>query len=133
MTKKNWLKELAWTEAHLDEIRHTAYYYIRQGHYQTALPLFEALTVLDPLSAYDAQTLGAIYVQTNQPLKAIKALDAALKLDADHAATLLNLAKAFFMSGKTQDGLRLAKILEKDSNPYIAGTAAALVMCYSGK
>lgn len=133
MAKKDWMKKLGWSEAHLDEIRSTGFSYIRQGHYQTALPLFEVLVLLAPDSAYDIQTLGALYVQTNQPLKAIKVLDKALQIDGEHAPTLLNLAKAFFMSGKVQDGLRLAKILEKESNPFISGTAAALVLTYSTK
>lgn len=131
MAKKEWLKELGWSEDHLDEIRNTAYSYIRQGHYQTALPLFETLAILDPENDYDTQTLGALYVQTNQPLKAIKIFDKALKIGTEHSASLLNLTKAFFMSGKIEEGLRLAKILEKDTNPFIAGTASALVLSYS--
>lgn len=133
MPTRDWLKELRWNNDVLDEIRNTAYYYIRQGHYETAIPLFEALALLTPDSAYDAQTLGALYVQTNRPLKAIKALDNALQLDADHAPTLLNLTKAFFMSGRIEEGIRLAKILEKDGNPLVSGTAAALIMAYTKK
>jgi tetratricopeptide (TPR) repeat protein len=133
MPTRDWLQELKWNEEVVDEIRNTAYSYIRQGHYETALPLFEALVLLMPESAYDAQTLGALYVQTNRPLKAIKALNQALQLETDHAPTLLNLTKAFFMSGRIEEGLRLAKILEKDSNPFVAGTAAALIMSYTRK
>ncbi len=131
MAKVNWMKELGWSQDHLDEIRNTAYSYVRQGQYQIALPLFEALAILSTDNAYDLQTLGAIYVQINQPLKAIQVLDKALQLDSDHSATLLNLTKAFFMSGKVEDGLRLAKLLEKDRNPYVSGAASALVLSYS--
>jgi tetratricopeptide (TPR) repeat protein len=130
MAKRDWLKTLGWNEEHTDEIRHVAYAYIRQGKYDIALPLFEALVVLDPNSVYDLQILGAIYVQTDQPKKAIKVLDQALQIDADHGPTLLNLMKAFFMAGRIEDGRRLAKILQLDKDPHISGTAAALMMCY---
>ena len=72
MSKINWLKELGWTEDHLDEIRNAGYSYIRQGKYDIALPFFEALVILNPDSAYDAQALGALYLQTNQPEQAIQ-------------------------------------------------------------
>jgi predicted Zn-dependent protease len=130
MSKINWIKELGWTEAHLDEIRNTGYSYIRQGKYDIALPFFEALVILNPDSAYDAQALGALYLQTNQPEQAIKYLDRALQLDTDHSPTLLNLAKAFFMAKKNDEGIRLAKVLQNDPNPFIAGSASALLLMY---
>jgi tetratricopeptide (TPR) repeat protein len=130
MSRKNWLKELNWTSLHTDELRNAAYAYIRQGKYEISLPFFEALVVLDPENAYDLQTLGAIYVQINQPKKAIACLNRALQYDADHGATLLNLAKAFFMAGQIDQGKRLANVLQHDKNPLIAGNAAALIMCY---
>lgn len=131
MGRINWQKKLGWTEEHLDEIRNAGYSYIRQGRYAIALPFFEALVILNPDNPYDAQALGALYVQTNEPEKAIKYLDRALQLEADHSPTLLNLTKAFFMSGKIKEGVRLAKVLQNDSNPFIAGTASALLMTYT--
>lgn len=130
MARIDWKKRLGWTEEDLDELRNAGYSYIRQGKYNIALPFFEALVILNPDSAYDAQALGALYVETNQPEKAIKYLDRALQLEADHSPTLLNLTKAFFMSGRKKDGLRLAKVLQNDPNPFISGTAAALLLSY---
>jgi tetratricopeptide (TPR) repeat protein len=130
MGRIDWQKKLGWTEEHLDEIRNAGYSYIRQGKYAIALPFFEALVILNTESAYDAQALGALYVEANQPDKAIKYLDRALQLEADHSPTLLNLTKAFFMSGKKVDGIRLARVLQNDPNPFIAGTASALLMAY---
>ena len=86
--------------------------------------------ILDTEGSYDAQTLGAIYVELNQPEKAIKYLDRALQIESDHAPTLLNLTKAFFMSGKKEDGKRLANILKKDPNPFISSQASALLLAY---
>src|ERR1700722_12917923 len=65
MGKINWKKELNWNEDQLDDLRFMAYAYIRQGKYDIALPIFEALSVIDSDNAYDAQTLGAIYLQLN--------------------------------------------------------------------
>lgn len=130
MSKINWLKKLNWNEEQLDDLRVAGYAYIRQGKYEIALPIYEALGVLDPESAYDAQTLGAIYLQMNQPLKALKSFDKALKLEADHAATLLNVTKALFMLGRKEEGLKLAHILKKEKNIQIANTANALIMAY---
>ena len=127
----NWRERIKWTPESMDEIRIAAYAYIKQGKYDIALDLFEALTILDPESSYDAQTLGALYVQLGNPAKAIKCFDKALKLEADHAPTLLNLAKALFMLGKKEEGLKLANILKNESNPQIANVARALIMAYS--
>lgn len=112
MGKINWMEQMGWSQDHLEDLRFAGYAYIRQGKYDIALPFFEALSVLDPESAYDVQTLGALYLQLNNPIKALKAFDKALKLDTDHAPTLLNLTKAFFMLGKKEEGLKLANILK---------------------
>jgi tetratricopeptide (TPR) repeat protein len=133
MARRDWKKELGWTDVHTDEMRHAAYAYVRQGKYDIALPLFEGLVVLEPEDVYSMQVLGALYVQLGEPLKAIKHLDQALQIDADHGPTLLNLTKAFFMAGRIEDGLRLAKILKNDKDPYISGNSSALIMCYSRK
>ncbi|CUI16072.1 hypothetical protein PNK_0441 [Candidatus Protochlamydia naegleriophila] len=131
MSRINWLDKLGWTEEHVEDLRYTGYSYIRQGKYDIALAFFEALTVLDPESAYDAQTLGAIYLELNEPAKALKSFDRALKLEADHGPTLLNLTKAFFMLGKKDEGLKLAHILKEEQNPLISNVAKALILAYT--
>jgi tetratricopeptide (TPR) repeat protein len=131
MRRINWLEKLGWTEDHLDEIRNTGYSYLRQGKYKIAIPFFEALVVLAPDSAYDLQTLGALYLEDNQPEKAIKYLDRALQIEGDHSPTLLNLTKAFFMVGRISDGINLANVLKHDSNPFVASNATALLLAYA--
>lgn len=131
MSKINWLSKLGWNEEQLEELRFVGFAYIRQGKYDISLPIFEALCVLDPESAYDAQTLGALYLQVGNPNKALKCFDKALKLEADHGPTLINLAKTFFMLGRKQEGLKLANILKNEPNPQIANSAKALLLAYS--
>ncbi len=131
MSKKNWLAELGWTEEQVEDLRFTGYAYIRQGKYDIALPFFEALAILEPDSAYDAQTLGALYLQLNNPIKALKAIDKALKIEAEHAPTLLNLTKALFMLGRKQEALKLANILKNEPNPAVSNVAKALILAWS--
>ncbi len=131
MGKIDWKKEMEWGDEQVQELRIIGFAYIRQGKYDIALPFFEALHVLDPDSCYDAQTLGALYVQTNQPAKAVKILDQALKMEADHASTLINLTKALLMMGKKEEGIKLASLLARERDPQIANTAKALLLAYS--
>lgn len=131
MKKINWREKIHWKEENSDELRLAAYAYIRQGKYDIAIDFFEALMILEPNSAYDAQTLGALWIQMGNPTKAIKCFDQALKLEADHAPTLLNLTKAFFMLGKKKEGLKLANMLKKESDPAISNVAKALLLAYS--
>ena len=131
MSKINWIDKLGWTQEHIEDLRYTGYAYIRQGKYDIALSFFEALAVLDPNSVYDAQTLGAIYIQINEPAKAMIYLDKALKLETDHAPTLINLAKALFMLGKKDEALKLSHLLKNEKNPLISNVAKALILAYS--
>jgi len=122
---------LGWDKEQLEDIRNAGYAYIRQGKYEIALSFFKALVVLNPHGSYDLQTLGALYLQTGDAELAVKYLDLALQLDADHSPTLLNLAKAKLMMGKKDEGLKLAKMLEKDPDRSISRTAKALILAHS--
>ncbi len=127
-----WMDKLGWSDEHIEDLRYTGYSYIRQGKYDIALAFFEALQVLDPESAYDAQTLGALYLQLNQYTNALKCFDRALKLETgDHGPTLLNLAKTFFAMGKKQEGLKIVEILKNDSNQTVSNIAKALILAYT--
>ncbi len=130
MGKINWLEKLGWSEEQLEDLRITGYSYIRQGKYHIAVPFFEALVVLVPSSAYDAQTLGALYVQVGNPAKALRYLDRALKLEPDHGPTLLNLAKAFLMLGNKREGLKIAGILKKNRDPRLRSMSEALLLAF---
>jgi len=131
MSKINWCEKLGWNEEHLDDLRFAGYAYLKQGKYDIAISFFEALAVLDQENAYDSQTLGALYLQINNPTIALKWLDRALKIEADHAPTLLNLCKALFMLGKKDQGIKLAHILKNEPNLAISNVARALILAYS--
>ena len=127
----DWMERLGWSEEQIEDLRYTGFSYIRQGKYDIALAFFEALAILDPGSAYDAQTLGAIYLQLKQYNKALKSFDRALNLEKnDRGPVLLNLAKTFFAMGKKEEGLKIVHILKNDSNPAISNLAKALLLAY---
>lgn len=130
MGKINWLEELHWNQDQVEDLRMAGFSYIRQGKYDIALPFFEGLAVLSPDSAYDVQTLGALYLQLGEPEKALKTLEYALKLEADHSPTLLNFTKALFMLGRTHEAIKLAHILAKEPDPFISNVAKALILAY---
>jgi predicted Zn-dependent protease len=127
----NWMEVLKWTEEQLEDLRYTGFAYLRQGKYDIAVPFFEALIVLDPNNSYDVQMLGAIYLQLNQPDRAIPYLNRALEIEVHRAPVLINLSKALLMIGRTKEGLELANALQKDRDRSIANTARALVLAYS--
>ena len=131
MGRINWREVLNWNEDQLDDMRYLAYAYVKQGKYDIAQSFFEALCVLEPESAYDVQTLGALYLQLKDPVKALKCFDKALKLETDHAPTLLNVTKALFMMGKKEEGIKLAHILKNEKDPTISNVAKALILAYS--
>jgi tetratricopeptide (TPR) repeat protein len=130
MSNMNWLEILGWGEAEIADLRYVAYSYIRQGIYDVALTFFDALAVLSPPIAYDLQTIGALYLQLGNGLKALDFLDRALKMEPHHLLTQLNRAKALFMLGYKRQGLLQVLELEKKTDKEIASQASALVLAY---
>lgn len=130
MSRINWREELNWNDDHIEDLRIAGYAYIRQGKYDIALSFFQTLALMNLEDPYDFQTLGALYLQLGEPKKAVANLNRALQLDTDHSPTLLNLAKALFMLGKTEEGLKLAEILSGERDPFIANPAKALILAF---
>src|SRR5689334_177727 len=127
----DWLEVLGWSQEQLEELRFSGFFFLREGHYQQALLFFEALVILDPHSAYDAQTLGALYLEMGNTEKALQALDRALDFDRSHEPTLLNKAKAFIMADRKAEALVLAEQLSHSKDQTIAGDATALLFAYN--
>jgi tetratricopeptide (TPR) repeat protein len=126
----NWLEILGWNPQQIDDLRYVAYSYIKEGKYDIALTFFEALIVLNPQSAYDLQTLGALYLQMGNNLAALDHLERAIKIDKTHAPTLLNRAKALFILGYKKQGQdQLTALLEHPSKE-INEQAKALQLAY---
>lgn len=131
MERINWKEEMGWNEEQIDDLRLAGYAYIRQGKYDIALNFFEALVVLDPASLYDAQTLGALYLELGRLDDATHQLEKTLALEGDHTPTLLNLSKALLMSGRVEEGLKIAEIMKRDKDPKVASSASAILLAFS--
>ena len=121
---------LGWGKDELDDLRFVAYSYIKQGIYDVALTFFDAIAVLTPPTAYDLQTMGALYLQMGNGLKALEYLDRALKLDPTHTQTQMNRAKTLFMLGYKRQGLMQAGELEKSPDKEVSAQASALLLAY---
>lgn len=130
MATVNWIELLGWTQDQLQELRFAGFSFLKEGKYERALLYFEGLVVLAPDSAYDRQTLGALYLQVNQLDKALAMLNAALQLEPTHEPTLLNKVKAQFLLGQREEAMAVAQTLSLSVNPQIAGDASALILAY---
>lgn len=130
MSTLNWQEILGWSEDQIEEVRFAAFSYFREGKYDIAQLFFESLIIFNPNSFYDLQTLGAIYLQTNQEEKAIEMLDRALQISPTDGIAILNKAKAFFALNRLEEGLQLTNQIINNPNHQIADDAIALQLAY---
>lgn len=126
-----WKSVLGWGDEELEELRISGYMFLRQGHYHKAILFFEALIILDPLSVYDFQTLGGLYLQIGDNARALSTLDQALRMQGDHLPTLLNKTKALFCLGRLEEATAIANYLTSCLDEVIANDAEALIMSYT--
>lgn len=131
MSQVNWLEILGWGEEELEDLRFVGYSYIKQGKYDIAKTIFEALSVFTPQTPYDLQTLGALHLQLGNNLIALQFIEKALKLDPTHLLTQLNRTKALFLLGFKNQAIEQAKALESSGDPAVAGQASALLLAYA--
>jgi tetratricopeptide (TPR) repeat protein len=131
MSQINWLEVLKWGPQEMDDLRFVAYSYIKQGVYDVALTFLNAVCTLTQPTAYDLQTIGALYLQKGEGTQSLEFLDRALQLEPAHLPTQLNRAKALFLLGYKKQGLILAAELEKSSASDIASQASAMILAYS--
>ncbi len=127
----NWQEILGWGEGEINDLRYVAYSYIKQGVYDVALTVFEAIAVLTPPTAYDLQTVGALHLQMGNGQKALDYLEKALKLNPNDIHTQMNRAKVLFSLGYKRQGLMQASALQHAQDPEIVKQASALLLAYS--
>lgn len=133
MKSEEWLEILGWGRDELDDLRFVGYSYIRQGHYETAITFFEALVILAPQSAYDLQTLGALYLQKGNNLAALNYIERSLKIEPKHIPSLLNRTKALFSLGYKRQAVMQALELQKNPDRRVSEQASALLMVHGAQ
>jgi tetratricopeptide (TPR) repeat protein len=131
MSSVQWSDILGWDSEALEDLRFLGYAYLKQGKYEIARSIFEALMTLSNQNTYDLQTLGALYLETGKNLQALNTIEQALKLEPSHSETLLNRAKALFAIGLRRQGVAQANSLLTNQNKKIADHASALLLAYT--
>ncbi len=132
MSELNWSKILGWDDAEIEELRITAFLYIREGKYEIAQSFCETLAVLNPSSSYDLATLGAIYLQLNNPVSALTYLDRAKVANPRSQTIQINRIKALLQLGYREEGLRLlSTFIPLCKDKFISSDAQALKIAYS--
>jgi tetratricopeptide (TPR) repeat protein len=131
MGSVQWSDVLGWGEDAIQDLRYLGYAYLKQGKYEIACSLFEALTTLNHQNSYDLQTLGGLYLEIGKSLQALNTIEQALKLEPSHPETLLNRVKALFALGYRRQAISQANDLLKNSNSAVANQASALLLAYT--
>lgn len=130
MSQVNWREILGWSHEQLDELRLSGFSFLREGKYEKALLFFKTLLIMDPQSAYDAQTLGALYLQMGKKEEALKTLNHALEIDPAHEPTMLNKTKTLLLMDRRNEAFEIARLLQNSKDPNISGDALALLAAY---
>lgn len=127
----NWKEILDWDEDYIEDLRVTAFLYIREGQYEIARTFCEALAILNPDELHDQATLGALYLQINKPIQALTYLDKAYSMDPKNNLVEMNRIKAMLQLGYRQEGLKLLNsFILKCKDPYMSADAEALKLAY---
>lgn len=130
MSHIDWCGLLGWGEDQLRGLRCMGWSYLRQGKYENAQRIYQALAALDRKNPYHFEMLGAIALQMGDYQQAIEQLNHALHLDPSHQPSRVNKAKALLLLGYRDEGLKIARSLMKSQVPLISDRATALVMAY---
>ena len=128
MIGQEMLNVLGWGQTELSNLQFIGFSYIKQGKYDIAKTLFEALEVLDATNPYNLHTLGAIYVETNEPYKALNVLEKALKLDPKNEISQLNKIQALISLGFKKQALEASQELARGQDPLLRSKAEAILL-----
>jgi len=126
----DWLEILGWTDIEIKDLNFLAYNYFKQGKYEIAIKIFQALEILDEQNPYNLQMLGALHLEIGKNKEALNYLNRSLKIIPNHFPTLLNKAKALLNIGEKKGGIVLAKRLATLKDEKIKNQAEALILAY---
>ena len=128
MLSQEMLNILGWKQEQLTSLQFIAFSYIKQGKYDIAQNLLETLEALNPSDLYTLKTLGAVYIETKNALKALDTLEKALKLDPQDEMTRFNRIQALVSLGLKKQALEDSEMLINAVNPYIKERAEAFIL-----
>jgi tetratricopeptide (TPR) repeat protein len=122
------LNILGWKKDDLSNLQFIGFSYIKQGKFDIAKTLFEALEVLDPEDAYNLNTLGGLYIETKEPYKALNVLEKALMLDPQNENSQYNRIQALLSLGFRKQALEACLFLSQGKDPILKSKAEALLL-----
>lgn len=122
------LNILGWQKDDLNNLQFIGFSYIKQGKFDIAKTLFEALEVLNPEDPYNLNTLGALYIETKEPYKALNVLEKALMLDPQNEISQFNKIQALLSLGFKKQALEVCQILSQAKDAILRSKAEALLL-----
>jgi tetratricopeptide (TPR) repeat protein len=128
MLKDEMKNILGWQQNDLSNLQFVAYNYIKQGKYDVAQTILEALEVLDPTDSYTLQTLGAVYIENKNPYGALNVLEKALQLDPLHELSQFNRIQALISLGLKKQALIDCEKMVNAKNPMLKAKAEAILL-----
>jgi len=106
---------LGFTPEALDAIQELATALYAEGQLESALKLFKGLLVLRPDRADSWSAVGAVLTRMERYEEAIPYLSAALALDREHTAALVNRAECYLALGQAEEAAQdLDRAIELD-------------------
>jgi tetratricopeptide (TPR) repeat protein len=84
-----------WKAEEMRVVADLGYALAEQGRNEEAAVIFEGLATLTPATAYFRAALGALWLRMDEPRRAIRHLDVALRADPRDALSLLNRGEAY--------------------------------------
>jgi len=124
------LRELKVSPSHVAANLQLAFIYINAGEHAKALPFAEKAQALAPGSFVARNAIGRVLLETGEVTRAIKELEAGVKLAPDSPEMYFALARAYSRAGRKQDAdearanfTRLDKIrrTERDGAQSVGG------------
>lgn len=122
------LNILGWKIDDLNNLQFIGFSYIKQGKFEIAKTLFEALEVLHPEDPYNLSTLGGLYIETKEPYKALNVLEKALMLDPQNEISQFNKIQALLSLGFKKQALEACQMLAQAKDPVLKSKAEALLL-----
>lgn len=126
----NWKEVVGWSDEQIQDIRILAHSFIRNGKFESACKIIEALLPIDNRRLIDIQTLGALYLDLDNPEKALSYIHQAIQQDPHHLGTRLNQVNALLALGQISAAMKIAQKLASCPDPKIAGQASAFLLAY---
>jgi tetratricopeptide (TPR) repeat protein len=123
-----------WTAEEIRLVADLGFALAEQGRNQEAISIFEGLAAIAPATAYFQSSLGALWLRLGDAQQAVSYLNAALSIDAQDIAALINRGEAHLLLGNAVDAiddfetaLRLGEALQAAAPAMSLARAKALL------